>query len=242
LLALQSQAQRHLMMSTAFPTPLALAGAIAMGLAIAISCAATPVAFAQDAAASGQAKAAQCIGCHGIPSYQSSFPEVYKVPKISGQNGKYVVAALNAYKKGERKHPTMRSVAAGLSDKDMAELAAFYEGHGASPLKTVAASTPAQPPAEVGALLARGACVSCHGADFNKPIDAAYPKLAGQHPDYLFAALRAYGTEGNPQVGRANAIMSGQVKQFKRSELKAIAEYLATLPGDVRTEPQSRFK
>ena len=221
------------MMSTAFHTLLALAGAI--------SVAAAPAAFAQDAAA-GQAKAAQCIGCHGIPAYQASFPEVYKVPKISGQNAKYIVAALNAYKKGERKHPTMRSVAVGLTDKDMADLAAFYEQHGASSVKTVAASSPAQPSAEVAALLAKGACVSCHGADFNKPIDGAYPKLAGQHADYLYASLRAYAIEGKPQLGRANAIMSGQVKQFKRSELKAMADYLATLPGDVRTVPQSRFR
>ena len=50
-----------------------------------------------------------CIGCHSIPGYQASFPEVYKVPMIAGQSAKYIVAALNAYKKGERKHPTMRA-------------------------------------------------------------------------------------------------------------------------------------
>lgn len=220
---------------------LARVASAAAGLTAMASLLATPAAFAQDAAA-GQTKAAQCIGCHGIAGYQASFPEVYKVPKISGQNAKYLVAALNAYKKGERKHPTMRSVAAGLSDKDMADLAAFYETHGASSVKAVAASGPAQAPAEVAALLAKGACASCHGADFNKPIDGAYPKLAGQHSDYLYASLRAYGAEGNPQVGRGNAIMGGQVKQFKRSELKAMADYMATLPGDVRTVPQSRFK
>jgi cytochrome c553 len=214
---------------------LALAGALTLAVA------APGTALAQDAAA-GQTKAAMCIGCHGIPGYQASFPEVYKVPKISGQNAKYIVAALNAYKKGERKHPTMRSVAASLTDADMADLAAFYETHGASSVKTVAASAAAQPPAEVGALLAKGACASCHGADFNKPIDGAYPKLAGQHADFLYAALRAYSVEGNPQLGRANAIMGGQVKQFKRSELKALADYLATLPGDVRTVRQSPFK
>ena len=58
-----------------------------------------------------EAKIAMCIGCHGIQGYQASFPEVYKVPKISGQSAKYIVAALNAYKTGDRKHPTMRGVA-----------------------------------------------------------------------------------------------------------------------------------
>ena len=198
-----------------------------------------PAAFAQDAAA-GKTKAAMCIGCHGIPGYQASFPEVFKVPKISGQNGGYVVAALAAYKKGERKHPTMRSVAASLSDKDMADLGAFYETHGASDVKPVA--TAPQPSPAVAALLTKGACASCHGADFNKPIAANYPKLAGQHGDYLYASLRAYGTEGNAQVGRANAIMGGQVKAFSRAELKQIADYMASLPGDMKTIRQSPFR
>jgi cytochrome c553 len=194
---------------------------------------------AQDAAA-GQKKAAMCIGCHGIPGYQSSFPQVHKVPMISGQGAKYVVAALTAYKKGERKHPTMRGIARTLTDQDMADLGAFYEKDGASSVKTVSAA-PA-PSAEVAALLTKGACASCHGADFNKPIDPAYPKLAGQHADFLAVALRAYATEGNPQVGRANAIMGAQVKQFKAGELKLIADYLGSLPGELRTVPQPRFR
>jgi cytochrome c553 len=196
---------------------------------------------AQDAAA-GEKKASMCIGCHGIPRYQSSFPEVYKVPLISGQSAKYIAVSLAAYKKGERKHPTMRAIAASLSDQDMADLGAFYEKHGASSVKTVADTAPPAPPADVAALLTKGACASCHGANYNKPIDGAYPKLAGQYSDYLYAALRAYGTEGNPQVGRANAVMSAQVKQFKRAELKAMADYLATLPGDMHTVPLNRFR
>jgi len=196
---------------------------------------------AQDAAA-GEKKAAMCIGCHGIPGYQASFPLVHKVPKISGQNAKYIVASLVAYKKGDRKHPTMRAIAGSLTDQDMADLGAYYEQHGASSVKAVADAAPPAPSAEVGALLAKGACASCHGANFNKPIDPAYPKLAGQHADYLAVALNAYATEGVAQVGRANAIMGAQVKQFKKSELKQIADYLATLPGDVRTVPESRFR
>ena len=67
---------------------------------------------AKGDAAAGAKLNASCIGCHGIPGYQSSFPEVHKVPMISGQNAKYIAAALAAYKKGDRKHPTMRAVAA----------------------------------------------------------------------------------------------------------------------------------
>jgi cytochrome c553 len=67
-----------------------------------------------------------CIGCHGIPGYRTAYPEVYHVPKIAGQQPGYIVAALRAYKAGQRSHPSMRGVAASLTDEDMAALAAFY--------------------------------------------------------------------------------------------------------------------
>lgn len=71
-------------------------------------------------------KVAMCIGCHGIPGYKATFPEVYQVPMIGGQSAKYIESALNAYKKGERKNPSMRGIAAGLSDQDIADVAAYY--------------------------------------------------------------------------------------------------------------------
>jgi cytochrome c553 len=71
-------------------------------------------------------KIAQCIGCHGIAGYKASFPEVYSVPMIGGQSAKYIENALKEYKKGERKHPTMRGIATSLSEQDMADLAAYY--------------------------------------------------------------------------------------------------------------------
>ena len=190
----------------------------------------------------GKEKAAMCIGCHGIVGYQATFPEVHKVPMISGQNGKYIVASLNAYKKGDRKHPTMRGIATTLTDKDMADLAAYYEGHKGSSVKTVSDAPSVAPSTEVAALLTKGACASCHGANFNKPIDGAYPKLAGQHADFLYVALKAYGIEGNNRMGRANAIMGAQVKPYKRTELKAMADYLASLPGDLVVVPQASFR
>lgn len=71
-------------------------------------------------------KVAMCIGCHGIVGYKASFPEVYRVPMLGGQSEKYLASALNAYKKGERNHPTMRGIAAGLSDQDIADVSAYY--------------------------------------------------------------------------------------------------------------------
>ena len=196
-------------------------------------------ASAQDAKA-GEKKAAMCIGCHGIPGYQASFPEIHKVPMISGQSAKYIVGALAAYKKGERKHPTMKAIAGSLSDQDMADLGAFYEANG-GPAAHGDAPAP-NPPAQVAELLKKGNCASCHGENLNKPIDPSYPKLAGQYGDYLYVALKAYQTDGNAQVGRGNAIMAGQVKQFKQSELKAIANYIGSLPGELRSVPQSKFR
>lgn len=190
-------------------------------------------------AASGQKKAAMCIGCHGIPNYRASFPEIHQVPMISGQGAKYIVSALNAYKKGERKHPTMRGIAASLSDQDMADLAAYYAGH---PVPATAAAAAPVPSAAVAELLKKGNCASCHGENMNKPIDGSYPKLAGQHADYLFVALKAYKTENNANIGRGNAIMGGMVKPFTNAELKAMANYIASMPGDLSTVTNAKFR
>ena len=77
-------------------------------------------------AAAGNAKVWLCVGCHSIPEYRADYPLVYKVPMLGGQNGAYIASALAAYKKGERKHPTMRSIAASLSDQDMADIGEYY--------------------------------------------------------------------------------------------------------------------
>ena len=69
---------------------------------------------------------AQCQGCHGIPDWKTAFPEVYRVPKLGGQKPAYIVAALKAYKSGERDFATMRAIAADLSDADIEQLAKYY--------------------------------------------------------------------------------------------------------------------
>ena len=189
----------------------------------------------------GKKKIAMCIGCHGIVGYQSSFPEVHKVPMISGQNGKYIAAALDAYRKGERKHPTMRGIADTLTDQDIADVSAYYEQHGKSGVE-LPAKPAREPSVQVAELLKKGACVSCHGDNFAKPIDPSYPKIAGQHADYLFVALKSYKVEKNAKVGRNNAIMGGISKQFTNAELKALAGYVGSLNGDLQIVPQSRFR
>lgn len=74
------------------------------------------------------AKISMCQGCHGIPGYRATFPEVYHVPKLGGQHPAYIVKALQAYKSGSRYHPSMRGIAESLSEQDMADIAAYYGG------------------------------------------------------------------------------------------------------------------
>ncbi|MBF6630838.1 MAG: cytochrome c4 [Comamonas sp.] len=209
-------------------------------LATLVACATLPAhaqALQGDVKA-GETKAAMCIGCHGIVGYRSSFPEVHQVPMISGQSSAYIVAALNAYRQGGRRHPTMRGIAESMSDQDMVDVAAYYASHNPSPTD----AEPHNPPAQVAALIEKGACFSCHGQGFSKPIDASYPKVAGQHADYVYVALKSYSTLKNDKVGRDNGVMAAITQQFSNQELKLLANYLGTLEGDLKVVPQPRFR
>jgi cytochrome c553 len=101
----------------------------------ALMLAAAPV-FSQQPALVGDAKAAHqkiamCEGCHGIPGYRTAYPDVYSVPKLGGQSPTYLSNALHAYKAKQRSHPSMRGIAASLSDQDIADLAAYYSASAA---------------------------------------------------------------------------------------------------------------
>jgi cytochrome c553 len=98
--------------------------AVAVGTALVLSA----PAWAGGDPARGRARAQMCEGCHGIVDYRTAYPRVYPVPKIGEQQEAYIVKTLQDYKTGARKHPTMRGIAATLSDQDMADLAAYYAG------------------------------------------------------------------------------------------------------------------
>lgn len=208
------------------------------------SLALSPACWSQDVkadVAAGEKKAAMCIGCHGIPGYQASFPEVHKVPMISGQDAGYIVTALAAYAKGDRKHPTMRGIAGSLSAQDMADLAAFYQQQ-PKDVKP-APATPAAPSAEVAKVLEKAAakCTTCHGENFSTPTGGA-PKIAGQHADYLFVALKAYkAPAANTHVGRTSS-MNAMVQNYSTAELKQLANYIGSLPSELRVVPQPRLR
>lgn len=86
---------------------------------------------------------------------------------------------------------------------------------------------------EAGKKLATDKCVACHGVNLNEPIDPSYPKLAGQHKDYLVQALKAYKRGAATANGRSNAIMEGQAKELSNADIENIAAYLHSLPGSL---------
>lgn len=101
-------------------TNLSLLAVVGIGLTLSLS------AQAAGNADAAKSKVSMCIGCHGIPLYRTAYPEVYHVPKIAGQRPEYIVKALQAYRNGERGHPSMTGIARSLTDADMADLAAYY--------------------------------------------------------------------------------------------------------------------
>ena len=106
---------------TPYRTPI-LAGLLALGAAI--------TAHAQEAkpaagnAERGKQLAYTCQGCHGVTGYKNAYPS-YHVPKITGQSETYLASALNEYRKGARKHPTMQAQAQSFSEQDIADIAAY---------------------------------------------------------------------------------------------------------------------
>ena len=107
--------------------PILLAAVLAAALS---SAQATAQGAPAGDAAKGRDKTQMCQGCHGIDGWRTAYPEVYSVPRIGGQHEAYLVRALQGYKSGERSHPSMRAIAASLSDQDMADLAAYYAQSG----------------------------------------------------------------------------------------------------------------
>lgn len=210
-----------------------------LAAAAALTFAGAAQAQAQGDAQRGSHKVAMCEGCHQIVGYQADFPIVYKVPKISGQDAAYLASALTEYRSGDRKFPTMRAIAAPLSDQDIADIAAYYSqlGKADGPVPK-ALETPVPP--ELAAKVAT--CTSCHGANFSTPIAPNIPRLAGQYSDYLYFAYRSYATEGNPHFGRSNAMMAPMSKLLSDAEMKDFSSYLGDLPGELRTVQDPHFK
>ena len=157
-----------------------------------------------------------CLGCHGVVSYNNIYP-TYKVPKLGNQHKDYLVAALKAYKSGERSHPTMRAHASNLSDSDIVKIAEYF-----SSIKYQEQVTNT---ADIKMIEEANSCVGCHGADGNSMIPT-FPKIAGQYQDYLYHALKSY-----KNGERNNAIMSGISSTLNEKQMKKLSKYFSSQKG-----------
>ena len=189
---------------------------IYFGLALSAS----HIALAADAA-NGQFKFSACQGCHAIAGYTNAYPN-YHVPRLAGQHSVYIETALRDYASGQRQHPTMQANAHTLSAEDMADIAAYLATQRQATTTQVARANPHMAPR-----LVRDNCANCHGMDGVQTTAPSFPKLAAQHEDYLYKALRDYQTGT-----RTNPIMRAQVAPLSDAELRELAQYFSKLaPG-----------
>jgi len=155
-----------------------------------------------------------CLGCHGVVSYNNIYP-TYKVPKLGNQHKDYIVAALKAYRSGERSHTTMKAHAANLSDLDIDKIADYFSSFKAK-ITT---------PEDVKIIDEANSCVGCHGVDGNSEVPT-FPRIAGQYEDYLYQSLKSY-----KNGKRNNAIMNGVASTLNDDQMKKLSKYFASQKG-----------
>lgn len=180
---------------------------------------------ADGSADEGQSKSTTCLACHGVGG-NSANPEW---PSLAGQHAQYLVKQLEAFKNGERKDPLMSPMAAGLSEDDMADLAAYYSAQTPTGLEADAAKL------SRGQRLYRGgdasksiaACAACHGPTGHGNPTALYPSIAGQHAAYVAKQLRAYRT-GSRDTD-ANQMMRNVAHDLSDEQIDAVASFVQGL-------------
>ncbi|HET8701975.1 MAG TPA: c-type cytochrome [Nitrococcus sp.] len=174
----------------------------------------------------GKQKAAVCAGCHGADGNSPSG----QFPNLAGQHASYLYEQLRLFKSGQRKNPIMQPQAAGLSDQDMKNLAAYFSS------QTMQVGAADKALVEQGEHLFRGgvpdkdipACAGCHGpAGMGNP-PAKYPRISGQKAQYLAQQLQDYraGKRGNYPKGK---IMQGVAARLTDKQIKAVASFLSGL-------------
>jgi cytochrome c553 len=189
---------------------------------------ATRALLASGEAAAGQTKAAGCAGCHGAEGVSPS----PNYPSLAGQVAAYTFKQLKDYQDGTRSDsPLMAGLVAGLSDQDMADLAAFYAG---KPLPAPKGSTDGSADdlaAGVGGMRQIPPCDTCHGRKGEGKI-VDIPALAGQHATYLESTLQNYkgGKRSNDIYSRMRLIS----EKLTDGEIKALAAYYEALGGLVK--------
>ena len=217
---------------------------LALSLALAFT-STSGILHAEGNISSGKEKAAACISCHGDNgnSLVSSFP------KLAQQHSSYLIKQLKAFKSGARQNPMMSSIAIGLTDEDMVDIAAYYADQEVSANQlpvlddddedekpaTAEVEKKADGNAKLKAIIAQGsdlyrngdlprevsACIACHGpfGEGNKP--AGYPLLKSQHADYLIKTLTDFKTDA--RSNNPENIMHMTAKKMTDEEIKAVS-------------------
>jgi cytochrome c553 len=183
-----------------------------------------PIAYSSGDIEAGKSKAILCSACHGQDG-NSINPDW---PSLAGQHEKYLTNALTAYKNGTRNNAVMSPLAMSLSEKDIENIAAFYNSLSMSK-KDFDLTL-----AKKGEALYRGgnkkgvaACIACHGPTGKGNPGAGYPAIAGQHAQYTKLALIEY-TNGNRQP-IMNDMMQTIALRLSQEEMEALSEYIKAM-------------
>ncbi|WP_197493236.1 c-type cytochrome [Woeseia oceani] len=172
----------------------------------------------------GEQLAYTCMGCHGIPGYRNAYPS-YRVPKLGGQKAAYIETALKAYRDGNRPHPTMQAQGESLSDQDIADVAAYFQG--------AEMATDSVTADDIAGLDAAKTCLTCHGAQSAGMVPTP-ATLSGQHQDYLMHALDQYKSGA-----RAGTVMSAFAGMLSDDDIEAIARFYSRRDDGVHTPEKS---
>lgn len=197
-------------------------------LAVVLSLLSSFAALAAGDADAGQGKSALCAACHGADG-NSAIP---MWPKIAGQHAGYLQRQLGLIKSGNRQIPEMAGIVMGLSEQDMADLAAYFAS------QTVSAGVTNAELRTAGERLYRAgnpatdvpACMACHGpVGAGNPI-SDYPALAGQHSVYtekMLTQFKAGDSWGADDTG--SNVMVSVTQRLTAEEIKAVASYIQGL-------------
>ena len=164
-----------------------------------------------DAVLAGKTAAAGCAGCHG----EAGISKMPGTPSLVGQDPKYLVGTMTAYKTGQRKNDIMKTMLAALGDTDLSNVALYYALQ-----KPARAQTPA-PGDQAAGKEAAAACAGCHGAQ-GVSGNPATPSLAGQDAQYIVAALTEY-----KNGSRDDATMKGLAAALNDAVIKDLAAFYA---------------
>jgi len=166
--------------------------------------------------------AVACNGCHGVKGNST----LSNTPSLAGLDPQYLSVAINAYINGQRRHDTMKNFVANLSEMDVEKVSLYY----ATQMPTAMVNT-IKGDAAVGEAIAN-ACTSCHGDDGNSS-QANIPSIAGQDPEYIVSAIKAY-KDGK----RLDKNMQTAVAELTNSD---IANYAAYFSAQTRIKPEIRI-